>query len=121
MTGFALDFETANEKATSTVFSTFGELSIVTFTPDSLSPCATDGSSFRYRFFYLTGQPGYTTTSDYGGFREGLDDNGYAAAGQSVAPNGDIIDTVLFSGGGIRQDNNGASLQTIEQNWKEQQ
>jgi hypothetical protein len=121
LTGFVLDFETANEKATSTVFSTLGELSIVTFTPDSLSPCATDGSSFRYRFFYLTGQPGYTTTSDYGGYREVLDDKGYAAAGQSVAPNGDIIDTVLFSGGGIRQDVTGATLQTIEQNWKEQQ
>ena len=119
-TGFVLDYETANEKTTSTVFSTRGELSLVTFTPDSVSPCATNGSSLRYRFFYLTGQGGYGTGNTYGDYKEELG-KGYAAASQSTAPNGDIIDTVMFSGGGIRQDTTSGSIQTIEQNWKEQQ
>ena len=35
ITGFVLDYETGDEKTTSTVFSTFGELSIVTFTKDT--------------------------------------------------------------------------------------
>ena len=120
-TGFVLNFESGNEKTTSTVFSTQGELSLVTFTPDSVSPCATNGSSFRYRFFYLTGAPGYTVTpGNYAGFQQDLGP-GFAAASQSTAPNGDIIDSVLFSGGGIRQDPTAGTVRTIEQNWKEQQ
>jgi hypothetical protein len=119
LTGFVLDFETPREKTTTTVFSTLGELSLLTYTPDSVSPCATNGASFRYKGFYLTGQPGYTTTSDYGGYREALS-NDFASAGQSVAPNGDIIDTILYSQG-IRQDVTPATLQTIQNNWKEQQ
>ena len=97
--GFVLDFGSLNEKTTSTVFSTQGYLSLVTFTPDSVSPCATNGSSFRYRFFFLTGQPASTArpapTADY---QENLGE-GLAAAGQSTSPQGDTIDTVLFSGG----------------------
>ncbi|HEY4229838.1 MAG TPA: hypothetical protein VGO79_06680, partial [Thermoanaerobaculia bacterium] len=118
LTGFVLDYETDREKTTTTVFSTLGELSVLTYTPDSVSPCATNGNSFRYRFFYLTGQQGYLT-SDYGGYRQFVTDH-FASAGQSVAPNGDIIDTTLYSEG-IHQDVTPASLQTIQNNWKEQQ
>jgi len=46
---------------------------------------------------------------------------GMAAVSQSVSPEGDTIDTVLFSGGAMRQDVTPGSVQTIEQNWKEQQ
>jgi hypothetical protein len=118
LTGFVLDYESEREKTTTTAFSTLGELSVLTYTPASVSPCATNGNSFRYRFFYLTGQQGYTT-SDYGGYRQYVSDK-FASAGQSVAPNGDIIDTTLYSQG-IHQEVTPASLQTIQNNWKEQQ
>jgi hypothetical protein len=118
--GFVLDYGSNNEKTTSTVFSTQGYLSVVTFTPDSVSPCATNGSSYRYRFFFLTGQGYFGTTGTYGDYRESLGE-GFAAVSQSVSPEGDIIDTVLFSGGAIRQDVTPGSVDVIEQNWKEQQ
>ena len=102
------------------MFSTQGYLSLITFTPDSVSPCATNGSSFRYRFFFLSGQPGYGTTGTYADYRQSLG-SGMAAAGQTTSPQGDIIDTVLFSGGAVRQDVTPGSVKTIEQNWKEQQ
>ena len=119
LTGFVLDYETEREKTTTTVFSTLGELSVLTYTPQSVSPCAANGNSFRYRFFYLIGQQGYTTTSDYGGYRQLVGDK-FASAGQSVAPNGDIIDTTLYSQG-IHQDVTPASAPDLENNWKEQQ
>jgi Tfp pilus tip-associated adhesin PilY1 len=118
--GFVLEFGSANEKTTSTVFSTKGFLSVITFTPDSVSPCATNGSSYRYRFFYLTGQPYWDPSGAYGGYQESLGE-GMAAASQSVSPQGDTIDTVLFSGGALRQDVTPGTVHTIEQNWKEQQ
>jgi hypothetical protein len=118
--GFVLDYASVNEKTTSTVFSTQGYLSLITFTPDSVSPCATNGSSFRYRFFFLTGEGAYGTVGDYTDYQQALGE-GLAAANQSTSPQGDIIDTVLFSGGGIRQDVTPGSVRTIEQNWKEQQ
>jgi hypothetical protein len=118
--GFVLTFSSNNEKTTSTVFSTRGFLSVVTFTPDSVSPCATEGSSFRYRFFYLTGEPYYDPTGLYGGYAQDLG-RGMAAVSQSVSPEGDIIDTVLFSGGAMLQEATPGSSHVIEQNWKEQQ
>ncbi len=118
--GFVLDFGSGNEKTTSTVFSTQGYLSLITFTTDTVSPCDTNGSSFRYRFFFLTGQGFYGTTGTYADYQLSLG-KGLAAASQSTAPQGDIIDTVLFSGGGIRQDATPGTVRTIEQNWKEQQ
>jgi len=118
--GFVLDFATNNEKTTSTVFSTQGFLSLITFTPDSTSPCATNGSSFRYRFFFLTGRGGYGNGNTYADFQQQLG-QGFAAASQSTSPQGGIIDTVLFSGGAVRQDTTPGSVRTIEQNWKEQQ
>ncbi len=118
--GFVLPFGSGNEKTTSTVFSTQGYLTLITFTPDSVSPCATNGSSFRYRFFFLTGQGGYGTTGTYADYQQSLGE-GFAAASQSVSPQGDTIDTVLFSGGAINQQATPGSVRTIEQNWKEQQ
>jgi hypothetical protein len=118
--GFVLDYGSNNEKTTSTVFSTQGYLSLITFTPDSVSPCATNGSSFRYRFFFLTGQGGYGTTGTYADYQQSLG-TGMAAATQSTSPQGDIIDTVLFSGGALRQEVTPGSVHTIERNWKEQQ
>jgi Tfp pilus tip-associated adhesin PilY1 len=118
--GFVLDYGTANEKTTSTVFSTRGYLSLITFTPDSVSPCATNGSSYRYRFFYQTGQGYYGTTGTYGDYQETLG-TGMAAASQSVSPDGDTIDTTLTTSGGIDQDVTPNVIHTIEQNWKEQQ
>ncbi len=118
--GFVLEYGTTNEKTTSTVFSTRGYLSLITFTPDSVSPCATNGSSYRYRFFYQTGQGYYGTTGTYADYQETLGE-GMAAASQSVSPNGDTIDTVLFSGGAIGQDVTPNVVHSIEQNWKEQQ
>ena len=118
--GFRLVYGSSNEKTTSTTFSTQGYLSLVTFTPDSVSPCATNGVSYRYRFFFLTGQGYFGTAGDIGDYREDLNE-GMAAIQQSVSPDGDIIDTVLYSGGAIRQDVTPGSVHTIEQNWKEQQ
>ncbi len=66
--GFVLDYSSSNEKTTSTVFSTQGFLSVVTFTPDSVSPCATEGSSFRYRFFFLTGEAYFDPSGYYDGY-----------------------------------------------------
>ena len=82
--GFVLDFGSLNEKTTSTVFSTLGDLCVVTFTPDSVSPCATNGSSFQYRFFFLTGQGGYNRTdTTYAAYRT-LWEKGLPRAGQST-------------------------------------
>jgi hypothetical protein len=118
--GFVLDYGNNNEKTTSTVFSTQGYLSLITFTPDSTSPCATDGVSYRYRFFFLTGQGGYGTTGTMSDYREKVSDH-MAAASQSTSPQGDTIDTILFGTGAIRQEDTPGSVHSIEQNWKEQQ
>ncbi len=121
--GFRLDFQTGNEKAVSTVFSTRGFLTLVSFTPDSTNPCATEGSSYRYSFFFLTGKGGYAgrpgvLPGTYGEYREKLG-AGLAAASQSTSPQGDTIDTTLFLGGGITQVPAGGTLSTINQNWME--
>jgi hypothetical protein len=123
--GYFLDFATANEKAVSTVFSTLGVLSLVTFSPNS--PTSTDcetGTSFRYRFLFGTGQGGYNVNplgvpgalTDY----QQVLGSGLAIAAQSQAPSGDMIDVVLFQGGGLGQENTPATLKTINQSWKEQ-
>ena len=76
--GYYLTFVLPNEKATSQVFSAslptptgvqLGYLTVVTFSPDTTNPCGGQGSSYRYRFFYLTGAGGYTpngSINDYG-------------------------------------------------------
>ncbi len=118
--GFLLPYGTGNEKTTSTVFSTLGYLSLITFTPDSVSPCATNGSSFRYRFFFLNGQGYYGSAGTYADYQESLGP-GFASASQSVSPAGDINDMVLFSGGELDEQQTPGGVRSIEQNWKEQQ
>lgn len=119
--GFRLDFATNNEKTTSTVYSTQGYLSVLTYTPDSPNPCGNKGLSYRYRFFYLTGQAGYTNSgTNYNGYQVSLN-TGVASGGQSEDKNGDVIDTTIYSSGSIEQDVTTGTLRTIQQNWKEQQ
>ena len=120
--GFVLDFGSINEKTTSTVFATQGYLSLVTFTPDSVSPCATNGSSFQYRFFFLTGTGGYGRTGSYADFREGLGE-GIATRGQSTTIAG-THDQYFISGNPDRNYDDQFTegvVRTIQQNWKEQQ
>ncbi len=122
-TGYFLDFASLDEKAVSTVFSTRGNLTLVTFTPSLGDPCSNTGSSFRYRFFFLTGQGGVSlnamgtpgTVEDY---REFLS-RGLAEPTQSQSPSGVMIDTVLFPNGALDQKNT-SFLKTNAENWKEQ-
>ena len=121
--GFVLDFGSLNEKTTSTVFDTLGDLSVVTFTPDSVSPCATNGSSYEYGFFFLTGQGAYNRTdTSYAAFRNSLGE-GVATRGQSTTIDG-THNRYFFSG---RDDANSdehlkqGTVRMIQQNWKEQQ
>ena len=124
-TGFFLDFASQNEKTTSTVFSTQGYLSLITFTPDSdvNSFCTTDGESFRYRLFFLTGAGGYNIAAPANNFSDYRQFLGkpLASASQSTSPNGDTIDTVLYSGGAVNQTTTKGTLSTVNVNWKEQQ
>ena len=111
-----------NEKTTSTVYSTQGYLSLVTFTPDSVTPCATNGSSFQYRFFFLTGTGYYGQTGNYADFRQSLGE-GIATIGQSTSIGG-IHDMVFYSGNpdvGFQDNFTKGVVRTIQQNWKEQQ
>jgi Tfp pilus tip-associated adhesin PilY1 len=116
-TGFRLDFESQNEKGTSTMFATDGFLSLVTFTPDATNPCATEGNSFRYRFFYLTGssRQGTNNYAEYRDFAGG----GYASPSQSNTKS-ETNDWIFSVGGGVRQEITTFSVTTINQNWKEQ-
>lgn len=129
-TGYFLDFAntldancnpTYDEKTTSTVFSTQGYLTLITFTANA-GPCSTEGTSFRYRFFFLNGQGGYNLsapTGTYADYRQSLG-KGLASASQGTSPQGDIIDTVVFSGGSVNQQNTASSISTVNVNWKEQ-
>jgi len=124
--GFVLDYASLNEKTTSTVFSTLGILSIVTFTPDSASPCATNGSSYQYRFFFLTGTGPYGNTRTYGDYRTSMGE-GLVTTGQSVTSTatGSGTNDMVFtsgSGGGPNPNNlTSGTVNTVITNWKEQQ
>jgi Tfp pilus tip-associated adhesin PilY1 len=121
--GFVLDFGSANEKTTSSVFSTQGYLSLVTFTTDSVSPCATNGSSYRYFFFFLTGTGYYGRTGTYADFRQSLGE-GIATLGQSTNNQGDVNNTILISGNkdyDVGGETLKGTVRTIITNWKEQQ
>jgi hypothetical protein len=120
--GLRLDYEGLDEKTTSTVFSTLGFLTVITFEP-SQGICGTEGSSFRYRFFYLTGQGGYNLKApgykgDYTDYRLDLQ-GGLASTTQSTSPTGDTIDITLFSGGNIDQNTTPGTVRTDSVNWKE--
>ena len=120
--GFVLDFGSPNEKTTSTVYSTQGYLSLVTFTPDSVSPCETNGSSFQYRFFFLTGTGYYGKTGTYSDFRLSLGE-GLETLGQTTSIGG-VHDMVFYSGNkdvGYKDSFSPGVVRTIQQNWKEQQ
>jgi PilC-like protein with beta-propeller domain len=122
--GYFLDFATLNEKTLSSVLSTQGYLTLITFTPDSTSPCATEGNSFRYRIFFLSGKGGYNIgyqNGSYGDYRseEGV---GYTTESQVTLSKGTT--TNIF----LRDDRYmptpeivPGDLSTINQNWKEQQ
>jgi hypothetical protein len=93
-----LTFVLPNEKATSQVFSAslptptgvqLGYLTVVTFSPDTTNPCGGQGSSYRYRFFYLTGAGGYTpngAANDYG-YSEYIG-SGYSTETQTISATG---------------------------------
>ena len=105
------------------MFSTSGYLTLITFTPDANNPCSTEGSSYRYRFFFLNGNGGYNLgaqTGTYADYRQNLG-TGLSSASQSTSPSGNTIDMVLFSGGAVQEQNSAGSLNTINVNWKEQQ
>jgi hypothetical protein len=124
--GFVLDYASVNEKTTSKVYSTYGYLSVVTFTPDSVSPCATNGSSFQYRFFFLTGTGPYGQTGTYADYQTSLG-QGIVMRGQSVTAGGSLSpsgsgtnDIVIGAGGGGNNFTPGGTG-TVITNWKEQQ
>jgi len=119
--GYFLDFSTHDEKAVSTVFSTLGNLSVLTYSPNNANPCDPKGESFRYEFSFATGKGAYTTTptGTYADFRQSLG-GGLASAAQGQASNGDIIDWALMQNGDVNMQTTPGSLKTISQNWKEQ-
>jgi type IV pilus assembly protein PilY1 len=124
--GYFLDFAGFGEKAISTVFSTLGNLSLLTFSSDSPNSCNPGGTSFRYRFSFLTGQGAYATVPPTPGQAGALGDyrqtlgTGLANAAQGQAPNGDMIDTALMQSGELNQQTTPGTLKTISQSWKEQ-
>jgi Tfp pilus tip-associated adhesin PilY1 len=119
--GYYLDYTSQNEKTTSTVYSTFGYLTLITFTPDSNNPCATDGTSYRYRFFFLNGTGGYNVGSpagDYTDYRQTAG-AGLVAAGQSSTAD-TTYEWLSRPGGQVEPDPNTNPKRSINQNWKEQ-
>ena len=121
--GFLLDFATLNEKTISSVLSTQGFLTLITFTPDSTSPCATNGNSFRYRFFFLNGNPGYNSSAPTGTFADYRANLGPGLTTESQVTLSDGTTTNMF----LRDDKFmpppeivPADLSTINENWKEQ-
>ena len=118
--GFRLDFQTANEKTVSSVFSTQGYLSVATFTADLGSPCATNGTSFRYSFFFQQGQAAYNLgalTGTFADYRRSLGP-GLATLSQGTSPQADTIDAAVLSSGAIDQQEVPAIIRTLPQNWK---
>jgi Tfp pilus tip-associated adhesin PilY1 len=120
--GFFLDFASANEKASSTVFSTVGFLTMLTFTPDQSNPCATEGSSFQYRFFFLSGEGGFNVGTPAGDFTDYRSDegSGLASLAQSTTSKGRVKNMILRSDGSIDEEIIPGSLRTLTNNWKEQ-
>jgi hypothetical protein len=120
--GYFLDFASHDEKTTSTVYSTQGYLAVITFTPESNNPCATKGSSYRYRFFFLDGGRGYnlgTATNDVRDYSEALG-KGLVSTTQTTTPLGDTDDWLFHPDGGVDRRHTLRNQRTINQNWKEQ-
>jgi len=121
--GFRLDFGSGNEKTLSSVLSTRGFLTLITFTPDSTNPCTTNGNSFRYRFFFLDGSGGYNIGSPAGDMTDYRSDMGpgITSESQSTNPQGKTVNMFLKSTGELpAPEIVPGSLSTINQNWKEQ-
>src|SRR5262249_37121954 len=81
--------------------------------PSQGGPCTNTGESFRYRFFFLTGQGAATgVLSPFGAggamsfFREDLG-RGLVESNQSQSPSGEVNDTLLFPQGSLLQRNTG--------------
>jgi Tfp pilus tip-associated adhesin PilY1 len=117
--GLRLDFAGINEKATSTVFSTNGFLTLVTFTPDATNPCTTEGNSYRYSYFFLTGQGRYGTSASYTDFRQVIG-GGLASVTQSTTTLGDTHDTAVGSNMQWYDTVTPGTRRTNKTNWKEQ-
>jgi hypothetical protein len=120
--GYYLDFTSQNEKATSTVYSTQGYLAVLTFTPDSNNPCATEGSSYRYRFFFLSGKGGYnigSPTLDFRDYRETLG-GGLVSTTQTTTPLGDTDDWLFHPDNAVDRRRTLRNQRSLSQNWKEQ-
>src|SRR5262245_21517464 len=94
--GYRLDFGSLNEKTLTPVISTQGFLSLITFTPDSTSPCTTNGNSFRYRFFFLNGNPGYNISAPSGGFADYRKDMGAGLVTETQVTMGNGQTTNMF-------------------------
>ncbi len=123
--GYFLNFGSSDEKAVSTVFATQGILTLLTFSPRGGDPCNGTGESFRYRFSFRTGQGAiHDVLSPLGNggvmaqYRERLSP-GLAGGTQSQAPNGEILDSVIFWNGEINQQNT-SFLKANKESWKEQ-
>ena len=115
---YFLDFAVSTEKAVSTVFSTFGTLSLTTFRPRNANELCGHGLSARYKFHYKTGVGGYGTTVQLGSYKEELGE-GLASLSQSQGPGGQLNDTILFSDGRLKEEETG-HVKTLSDNWKEQ-
>ena len=119
--GYRLDFGSANEKTTSAAISIEGYLTLITFTPDSTNPCTTEGSSFRYRFFFLGGAGGYNVLTPTGTFADYREDVGEGLRTQTQATDafGNIHEILM--GDGVNELRHEGTIQTIKMNWKEPQ
>jgi Tfp pilus tip-associated adhesin PilY1 len=118
--GYFLDFAQANEKAVSTVFSSLGNLELVTFLPASTDVLCGSGSSFNYKTGRGTYNPGQTMgvagqLSDYQHFLG----EGFVTMSQSQGQSGKSIETLIFDDNSINQTLFG-TLKTLSGNWKEQ-
>ena len=109
------------------MFSTQGFLSLLTFTPDSNNPCATEGRSYRYRFFFLNGQGGYNLATPTGTFADYRSDAGAGVAQGAQLTSMESINDLTINGGGGGAGGPGVSnsstanpVRTLNQNWKEQ-
>ncbi len=124
--GYFLDFATHDEKAVSTVFSTLGNLSVLTFALSGADASAPGGDFFRYRFNFATGLGGYRTAFPPAGRPGSLADyratlgGGMAAAARGQSARCAIIDFTLGSSGRLIQQRTPMTLKTLSESWKEQ-
>ena len=120
--GGYLNFETQDEKTTSSVIAVNGYLSVLTFTPQS-NPCATDGNSFQYRFFYRNGARGYNLTTpanDYSDYRTSKG-AGVVSATNTIGSDQKSHTTYSYNTQQLENTFDNLDGKQNRQNWKEQQ